>query len=323
MDVFGMLFGYLGTLFGMDDAAYSAYTKDIENIEEEMVSFLNHMGGYVYYTDYKDILEKARAIQTEASQKFRFNRILKSAAFKTLSREYSTLKTSIVQFQRGIDEHNHAFLKTAVADAYNLIGNVEGRRLDFQQMACIAKEAHSHLVVAGAGTGKTTTIIGKVKALIAGDRCKPEEILILSFTHDAAAEMKRRLSKEVGVPFNVCTFHKLGYDIIRKAEHVTPKVFTGNQRQQLLNFINVRLSDKSYQRLVITYLLYNRVQQRSEFDFESEQDYFIYLEANPPTTIREETVKSYGEMVIANFLAQNGIKYLYESEYEIDTRNEE
>ena len=187
----------------------------------------------------------------------------------------------------------------------------------------IVKEAHSHLVVAGAGTGKTTTIIGKVKYLVAGNQCKPEEILILSFTHDAAAEMKKRLSEETGRPFNVCTFHKLGYDIIRKTDHITPRVFTGSQRQLLLRFINSHLSDKAYQRLVITYLLYNRVLQKNEFDFESEQEYFVYLEANPPTTIKEEVVKSYGEMEIANFLAQNGIKYVYEAEYAVDTRNEE
>ena len=44
---------------------------------------------------------------------------------------------------------------------------------------------------------------------------------------------------------------------------------------------------------------------------------------NPPTTIQNETVKSYGEMDIANFLAQNGIRYLYEHPYEVDTRTGE
>ena len=51
-------------------------------------------------------------------------------------------------------------------NAYALIGNVEGRKLDKQQMTCIVKDAHNHLVIAGAGTGKTTTVVGKIKFLL-------------------------------------------------------------------------------------------------------------------------------------------------------------
>ena len=57
-------------------------------------------------------------------------------------------------------QHNERVARTKVQAAYELIGNVEGRRLDQQQMICIVKEAHNHLVIAGAGTGKTTTIVG-------------------------------------------------------------------------------------------------------------------------------------------------------------------
>ena len=47
------------------------------------------------------------------------------------------------------------------------------------------------------------------------------------------------------------------------------------------------------------------------------------MQLNPPTTLGNETVKSYGEMEIANFLAQNNVSYIYEHPYKIDTRSAE
>ncbi len=324
MGFFEDLFGsFFSSVFEIENVSYNAYIEKVKSIEDEMASFLKKMDGYIYFSSYKDLLNKARTVHAETSQGFRFNRLIRSAIFKRLSREYSSLKRSIVEFQRGIDEHNNTILKAAVDDAYVRIGKVEGQYLDFQQMACIVKEAHNHLIIAGAGTGKTTTIIGKVKSLVLNNQCTPADILVLSFAHDTAAEMKKRLSDETGHEFNVCTFHKLGYDIIRKMDHISPRVFTGNKHQLILDYINSHLADKDFEKLVITYLLYHKVVQRSEFDFDSEQGYYVYLEANPPTTIREEVVKSYGEMEIANFLSQNGIQYIYESEYVVDTRDEE
>ncbi|MBD5545175.1 MAG: hypothetical protein HDR01_13310 [Lachnospiraceae bacterium] len=65
-------------------------------------------------------------------------------------------------FSELIKEHNRNYMKRAIADARKVVGNVEGRPLDNKQMECIVKNPRNQLVIAGAGTGKTTTIIGKV-----------------------------------------------------------------------------------------------------------------------------------------------------------------
>ena len=85
-----------------------------------------------------------------------------------------------------IQQHNNEVANNRIDKAYELIGEVEGRKLDRQQMACIVKEAHNHLVIAGAGTGKTTTVVGKIKYLLKSGKCRPEDILVLSFTNDSA-----------------------------------------------------------------------------------------------------------------------------------------
>ena len=190
-------------------------------------------------------------------------------------------------------------------------------------MACVVKDPHSHLVIAGAGTGKTTTILGKVKYLLATGSVLPQEILILSFTNAAATEMKNRLLKETNQSIYVATFHKLGYDIVRRAYKITPSISQKDIRSFTLEDLVRLAKNPAYQAKLMFYLLFNRVQERSEFDFKSESEYQDYLETNPPTTILEERVKSYGEMVIANYLTQHGIRYEYEIAYPIDTRTEE
>lgn len=208
-------------------------------------------------------------------------------------------------------------------DAAKLILPVEGKMLDNQQMRCITKEVHNHLVLAGAGTGKTTTIVGYVKYLLKKKICMPDDILVLSFTNVSAAEMSERLNKEIGKPIAAQTFHKLGLDIITTVQGKKPKIHSADIRQFVRNQLDVLTQDTVYLRKLCIYLTYNGAEQKTEFDFQTEDEYLSYLKYNPPVTLKKETVKSYGELDIANFLTQNGITYVYEQEYPIDTRTSE
>ena len=209
------------------------------------------------------------------------------------------------------------------ADAAKLILPVEGKMLDNQQMRCITKEVHNHLVLAGAGTGKTTTIVGYVKYLLKKKICMPDDILVLSFTNVSAAEMSERLNKEIGKPIAAQTFHKLGLDIITTVQGKKPKIHSADIRQFVRKQLDVLTQDTVYLRKLCVYLTYNGTEQKTEFDFQTEDAYLSYLKYNPPVTLKKETVKSYGELDIANFLTQNGITYVYEQEYPIDTRTSE
>ncbi len=74
------------------------------------------------------------------------------------------------------------------------------------------------LVVAGAGTGKTTVITRRIAWLIAEKKARPEEILALTFTDKAAREMEERVDRLVPYGFvstNIETFHALGDKILR------------------------------------------------------------------------------------------------------------
>ncbi len=87
-----------------------------------------------------------------------------------------------------------------------------------QQEAIDAKEKHVH-VVAGPGTGKTTTLVHRVKKLIEVDGVDPREILVLTFSNKAASELVDRLQR-AGVKraseIWAGTFHAFGLEFLRK-----------------------------------------------------------------------------------------------------------
>lgn len=247
--------------------------------------------------------------------------IKKARSYKVLLDKETRFINCYKKLKSEIEKHNNAVAEDKAKAAYKIIGKVEGRLLDKQQMACIVKDTHNHLVIAGAGTGKTTTIVGKIKYILKTEKFKPKDILVLSFTNASATEMSERINRETGCNIAASTFHKLGLNIITKVNGIVPKIASWEQKSFIKEQLLLNMESKSYLQLLSTYLLYNRVVSKSEFEFKTQAEYDEYLRLNPPVTVKNEIVKSYGEMDIANFLTQNGIEYIYECPYKIDTRD--
>ena len=284
--------------------------------------------GYITGTAYTEL-----SVVNEWSSKYRpLRNSVSSYKIKTLKKaeKYEMLVEQIGRFHQNyqnlskkIDQHNTALAEKQIDDAYQLIGTVEGRKLDHQQMLSIVKESHNQLIIAGAGTGKTTTIVGKIKYLLKSGKCKPEDILVLSFTNASASEMNERIAKETGCKIVASTFHKLGLSIITKVDGIKPNITQINLKSFLKDQCFALMKNKEYLQNLSNYLLYYKIPYKSEFDFKSMREYKEYLKLNPPKTFLGEKVKSYGEMDVANFLYQNNIRYQYEATYRFDTRTEE
>ena len=94
------------------------------------------------------------------------------------------------------------------------------------------------LVLAGPGSGKTLPIVNRVKYLIEKQKVRPEEILVVTFTRFAAAEMKSRLCLVMGkrdLPVTVGTFHGIYYGILKWAYRMNQEnILSETEKYQIL-----------------------------------------------------------------------------------------
>jgi DNA helicase II / ATP-dependent DNA helicase PcrA len=96
--------------------------------------------------------------------------------------------------------------------------------LDPEQRLAVTAPDGNVSVVAGAGTGKTFTIVERVKHLILEFKVPPEEIVVVTFTNKAAAEIKQRVMDAVGpqaINIRMGTFHSLSLRILRRYAEMT------------------------------------------------------------------------------------------------------
>ena len=94
------------------------------------------------------------------------------------------------------------------------------------------------LVLAGPGSGKTLTIVNRIKYLIEKCNVRPEEILVVTFTRFAAQEMKNRLCSLMGkknLPVTAGTFHGIFYGILRCTYRMSGQnILSEEEKYQLL-----------------------------------------------------------------------------------------
>ena len=128
-------------------------------------------------------------------------------------------------------------------------------RLNEEQYAAATSSYSQNLIIASAGTGKTSTIVGRIGFLISKG-VQPQEILLLTFTNKAAAEMVERVAeyfgKEIASKIDAGTFHAVSYRWLKKHDQ---KVVLKQQRElktlfrsvfEKRSFINISADTTQY-----------------------------------------------------------------------------
>lgn len=224
-----------------------------------------------------------------------------------------------------IDRLNEAYIDRQLQAFQAFFDRVESKPLtDNQRRACVIDEQHN-LVLAGAGTGKTSTMIGRAGYLIEAGLAKPEQILMLAFARKAAEEMDERIQAKLGIDtLTVKTFHSLGKHIIGQVEGVVPAINPLAEDDHLrARFVDEQLlrllQDELYKSRLVNYFFRHLYPYKSAFQFKSLGEYNNYILENDIRTFQGELVKSYEECEIANFLYRQGIAYRYEANYPVNT----
>lgn len=268
--------------------------------------------------------------------------------------EAKQFKTNYENLKPLVNEANDVFVESELKKQKSYFDNIEGKSLDLQQRKSIIIDEDNHIVVAGAGSGKTTTIVGKVKYLI--DKCEisPSEILLIAFTRKAADEMRERIKRKMNIDISVKTFHKLGLDIISAVNNEKPSIFDLSKKETLelfASFIEHAKKDTEYFSKFIHFLVYWLKPYNEEKDFNTESERTNYLidqkyeglklkgkenysyqyvnenyglklvkkRVDGQAFAYREKLKSQEEVLIANYLFTNNVEYSYEERYQYKT----
>lgn len=111
------------------------------------------------------------------------------------------------------------------------------------------------LLIAGAGSGKTTTILKRIEYLIESNIFKVDEILVISFTNTSVDDLKKRCKYQV----NIKTFHKLAMEILEEY-NINYKLVSEDYLLFLTNEFFITLTDTSLTQEIIKYFGYYNYQ---------------------------------------------------------------
>ena len=257
--------------------------------------------------------------------------------------ELEEKRLDFIQKYIEIDEYvkgkNACFIIVEKERCADLFSNIDGKKLDAQQQDVVVFDEDNTLVIAGAGSGKTLTIAGKVKYLCEVKGIQPNEILLISFTRKAAEEMTERISKKLGIPVTATTFHKLGLDIIKAKTNESQDVVENLSDFVSHYFETVVMKDQKLIKDLLEFFAYYLQIPANVEDFSSLGEAFEHQKGmdfetikskvgqdkyteraeqelkKGKSTLQGERVKSLEEVTIANFLFLNGIEYEYEKKY--------
>ena len=194
--------------------------------------------------------------------------------------------------------------------------------LSEEQVNAATSHARETLVVAGAGSGKTFVLVGRAKYLVNSERAKADSVLMLAYNKDAAEELSTR-TKASDIEVTAKTFHGFGNSVIKQEGERTGVAFGDDgEVAGFLQKVMEKELDDSAKRELATYFWREMVPTRSYKDFKDLNEYAAYVRATIPRTLRDETVKSHGEWLIANFLYANQIEYAYEELYDMGNARE-
>ena len=191
--------------------------------------------------------------------------------------------------------------------------------LDKQQRRSIVSEEDNCLVVSSAGSGKTSSIIGKVRYLIGIKHVNPQNILLISYTNKAAAELTERMNI---VGLRGYTFHKLAIDIIGKATGQKPSIYD-NTDALFVKIYHKLLENEDFKKSIVEYFVDYQAQEadwehrKNERRQQLSELKEVRLKAQfPDMDGKAIYVRSEQEQKICFALSSLGVKFRYEEPYE-------
>ena len=297
-----------------------------QKLDENREEFLNAVTSFHSILNSKYYISKAKYSEWHGSWNH-LKPIVQEIVKKNLKTEFDEkLKELRSFFENGeslLKKKNERFVQGELEKYRDFFDSVEVHPLTEKQRRAIVTEEKHNLIVAGAGTGKTSTLIGKAGYILKKEFTEPDEILLISFARKVKGELEERVLTRLGQKLRIETFHSLGLSIIADVEKKKPSLSELSRDQlklqhKIMEFIQKRQGDKEFLGNLNGYFAFHKTPYKSEFSFKSKGEYIDFLRNNQVRSLNGELVKSLEECEIANFLYINGIKYVYEGNYKVE-----
>lgn len=320
--------------------------EDINNKFQQMINDFNN----IYFMNEFISRKMLNNIENNYKQEITvIKNSLSNNSLKLIAKKYDINIKELEKFAvvisdlyKNIEVRNQAYIEYKLLKEKLYLDNVlrqvdKNINLDKNQRISILNDEDYSLVLAGAGAGKTTTVAAKVKYLVDKKNIQPNEILVVSFTNKAVDELKERINKQLSIPCEICTFHKVGLNIVKENNSVDKlKIVHDGLMYNLIKDYLVKKTVENPLQLkdLILFFGYYIDMPTPDLDYEK---FFIYQQSQDYTsmkeeirqineelinkykkikkTIKNEIMRSIEEVQIANFLYLNNVEYEYEAAY--------
>lgn len=299
------------------DVAYEKANQQNECQFDDIESAIEKVfdGCYVSSSDEEHFIDQFTPVFNDAytlKRKLETFKITPSYRLEKLISDYGSINSLV-------KKHNETIIKSRLDQNKDFFDYCLTYPLDGQQRRSIVSEENNCLVVSSAGSGKTSSIVGKVKYLTEKLNINPERILLISYTNKAAAELTDRMD----IPgLRGYTFHKLALDLIGQVTGQKPSI-CDNTDALFVNIYRELLKNEIFRESIVEYFVDYQI---SETDWEKRkndrrQD-LIAQKANTLKSIFPDMdgnpiyVRSQQEQKLCFAISSLGIKFRYEEQYE-------
>ena len=206
---------------------------------------------------------------------------------------------------------NKAFVEKELSRSRAFLDQVEARPLTDEQRRAVVVDESRNLVVAAAGSGKTSVIVAKAGWLVRGGYRRPSDLLLQALARDARNELEERIRKRlgnaVGNAIAVRTFYSLGMSIIGELEGRRPTLAREAEDPRALlgllkGIVSDLLADRDLSGVLLKWFQGQFAPYRSELECRNWGEYWDYIRRLDIRSLKGEKVKSFEECEIANLL---------------------
>jgi len=237
------------------------------------------------------------------------------------------LRAALEGYPESLEVRNEEFVRKEMEGFRAFFDSVESTPLTPEQRRASVVMEDRNLLVASAGSGKTSTVVAKVGYALVRRLVTPEEILIVAFNAHAAAELEERIHQRLApwvdgpVPIKVKTFHAFGLEVITEVEGERPSVAESGDEDRVVGELIEELlaTDDEFAAVWIQFHTLYPDEVADPAAFRSAKAWQAHLRNTGESdggrygyrTLNGEIAASQGERAIANWLYVHGVEYVY------------